>query len=122
MFNAPFSFNGRIRRLEYGISYIMFWIIYGLLSIVVDQDEDSIYNIFGLGAVPLVWFFWAQGAKRCHDLGNNGWYQIIPFYFLFLIFQQGTQGENEYGNDPRDPHQEHHYVRPEITNNPDEND
>jgi len=51
--------------------------------------------------VPCLWFYLAQGAKRCHDIGNSGFYQIIPLYFLVMIFSEGYGGENEYGNDPK---------------------
>lgn len=114
MFNAPFSFNGRIRRREYGTSFLIYLIFIIFINIVIDEDEDSIYNLLGLGAVPLLWFLWAQGAKRCHDLGSNGWYQIVPFYFLILIFRQGEDGENQYGGDPREEKREPIYTRPEI--------
>jgi len=49
----------------------------------------------------LLWFLWAQGAKRCHDLGKNGWWQIIPFYVLLLVFQDGQPGLNKYGFNPK---------------------
>ncbi|MDX3915372.1 MAG: DUF805 domain-containing protein [Pseudosphingobacterium sp.] len=120
MFRAPFSFEGRIRRLEYGISFLIYLIFIIFINIVIDDDEDSIYNLLGLGAVPLLWFLWAQGAKRCHDLGSNGWYQIVPFYFLVLIFRQGEEGENYYGDDPRVPKGEPTYIRPEVIVNQDE--
>ena len=51
--------------------------------------------------VPYFWFIWAQGAKRCHDRGNSGWYQIIPFYGLWMLFAEGEIGTNEYGNSPK---------------------
>jgi len=114
MFRSPFSFNGRIGRLEYAISFGIYLAIFIPIRLVVKEDSDSIYNIFGLATIPLLWFLWAQGAKRCHDLGNSGWYQIIPFYFILLIFQQGVMGENEYGDDPREPKQDFEYIRPEV--------
>ena len=57
--------------------------------------------ILGLLYNPAFWFFWAQGAKRCHDRGNSGWYQIIPFYCLWMIFGNSDVGENEYGPRPK---------------------
>jgi hypothetical protein len=51
--------------------------------------------------VPMLWFIRAEGAKRCHDVGNNGWWQIIPFYIFWLLFQDGNPGENEYGENPK---------------------
>ena len=57
--------------------------------------------IFVIVFIPLIWFQLAQGAKRCHDLGNNGWWQIIPFYFLWLLFAEGRSLPNEYGGNPK---------------------
>jgi len=115
MFRSPFSFNGRIRRLEYGLSFILYLIFYFLVMGIMNIYSESIFGLLGfIGIVPLAWFIWAQGAKRCHDLSNSGWYQIIPFYFILLIFQQGVMGENEYGDDPREPKQDFEYVRPEV--------
>ena len=98
MFSAIFSFNGRIRRMEYGLSLI----IYALLRTVLDvATEYGGAALIGLGYIPLLWFLWAQGAKRCHDLGKSGWWQIIPFYVLWLIFQDGEKGINEYGTNAK---------------------
>jgi uncharacterized membrane protein YhaH (DUF805 family) len=99
MFNNPFSFNGRIRRTEFGISFIINLI--GLFIISASQDRDSGLSFLILGIVPLLWFIWAQSAKRCHDLGNSGWWMIIPFYIFGLLFQDGAIGPNEYGEDPK---------------------
>ena len=49
----------------------------------------------------MLWFYIAQGAKRCHDRGNSGWYQIIPFYSLWMLFGNSDVGENEYGPRPK---------------------
>lgn len=51
--------------------------------------------------IPLLWFYIAQGAKRCHDRENSGWYQIIPFYQLWMIFGDGQIGSNQYGDNPK---------------------
>ena len=49
----------------------------------------------------VVWIRMAQGAKRCHDIDISGWYQLIPFYTIVLIFQKGSIGANEYGVSPK---------------------
>jgi uncharacterized membrane protein YhaH (DUF805 family) len=55
--------------------------------------------------IPIIWFRLAQGAKRCHDIGKNGWWQIIPFYIFVMLFQDGDLGRNEYGSNPKNPEQ-----------------
>ncbi|WP_449437398.1 DUF805 domain-containing protein [Pedobacter steynii] len=49
----------------------------------------------------LVWFMLAQGAKRCHDRNNNGWWQFIPFYGFWMLFVPGDVGDNKYGPNPK---------------------
>ena len=96
MFNAPFSFDGRIRRTEYGISMIIYVAAYAITLGLIEAS-----SIFGIVLIPILWFLWAQGAKRCHDRGNSGWYQLIPFYGLWMLFAEGDMSENEYGNSPK---------------------
>ena len=103
MFKNPFSFEGRIRRTEFGLSFII--LVVGRVALAmllagVSSGQD-ISPIYFLLQIPLLWFFWAQGAKRCHDVGWNGWCQLIPFVPLYLIFGGGANGINEYGIDPK---------------------
>jgi uncharacterized membrane protein YhaH (DUF805 family) len=96
MFSAPFSFDGRIRRTEYGISFIIYVLSYTLIAAVAES-----FSILFVAIIPLLWFLWAQGAKRCHDRGNSGWFQIIPFYVFWMLFAEGDNTKNEYGNSPK---------------------
>ncbi len=108
MFQNPFSFDGRIRRLEYGLSliiyvgYIFVTLIILFASGFIDATESkkntlSIY----LACSPAIYFMIAQTAKRCHDRGNSGWWQLIPFYSFLLLFLNGDIGDNEYGSNPK---------------------
>jgi uncharacterized membrane protein YhaH (DUF805 family) len=105
MFKSPFSFNGRIRRTEYGLSLIILWaatFFFNLLIMYLARGNTNLYlGILILIYIPLCWLSLAQGAKRCHDLDRNGWYQLIPFYVLWMLFQDGERGENEYGLNPK---------------------
>ena len=97
MFQHPFSFEGRIGRAEFAISYVIYLV--GLVVVVRSGDglPEGIGLILTLAFfIPGLWFLWAQGAKRCHDRGNPGWYQIIPFYRLWMLFAPGERGINEY--------------------------
>ncbi len=102
MFACPFSFNGRIRRLEFGLSYIVYYVLYSLMMTSMNFDLSVfVYIILLLLCIPLGWFILAQGAKRCHDRGNSGWYQIIPFYIFVMLFGDGDDFDNGYGPDPK---------------------
>lgn len=103
MFSAPFSFKGRIRRTEYGLSYIIYAIWYVIFIAIGGSMEPNpvVAFLMLLSMAPAYWFMLAQGCKRCHDRGNSGWFQIIPFYFLWMLFAPGEDGENGYGENPK---------------------
>jgi uncharacterized membrane protein YhaH (DUF805 family) len=103
MFKNPFSFDGRIRRKEYGLTFVIYLIFYAITSLLSMAADGAGAIIAVVLIIPVVWFLWAQGAKRCHDIGRSGWWQIIPFYFFVLLFQDGDQGRNEYGSNPKYP-------------------
>jgi uncharacterized membrane protein YhaH (DUF805 family) len=105
MFKSPFSFTGRIRRMEYGITFIIYLIFYAFMMFGMDAAGAAGGIVFLVLLVPVIWFLWAQGAKRCHDVGRSGWWQIVPFYFFVLLFQDGDPNRNEYGSNPKFPEQ-----------------
>ena len=99
IFTSPFSFNGRIRRLEYGLSLIIFVAAFTLLMSVFEGVDGPGVVILLL---PGFWFIIAQGAKRCHDMSLSGWMQLIPYFSpLALIFASGRIGDNKYGSNPK---------------------
>lgn len=105
MFAHPFSFSGRIRRMEYGLTCIIYSVAYYIVGFILDiyrQGGSAAFALIGLALmVALLWFYFAQGAKRCHDRGNSGWYQIIPFFQLWMLFGEGDDHDNGYGDDPK---------------------
>ena len=107
MFKSPFSSDGRIRRTEYGLSLLIYFILVSIAmytKFVFDSQgvetkmTKYFFPVFYLGTS---FFLIQQGCKRCHDLANAGWYQIIPFYFILMIFTEGKYGENKYGENPK---------------------
>jgi uncharacterized membrane protein YhaH (DUF805 family) len=99
MFKRPFSFNGRIRRFEFGLSYIFYFFFLFVFGAV--SEELNLQGILIFFLIPLFWFILAQGAKRCHDRGNSGFFLIIPLYILWMLFGDSDFGENEYGPNPK---------------------
>lgn len=103
MFSHAFSFSGRIRRLEFGLSYIICVVLNVLLSGAVENTP-----LLGLLSIPFLWFLWAQMSKRFHDIGYSGWRiftLLIPIYnivvLLMLFFKDGEPCENDYGKNPK---------------------
>ncbi len=98
-FSKLFSFKGRIRRLEYLLTFIFLIIIYVVAILFALNSENTDLS----GLQYLILYIWlAQGAKRSHDIGQSGWLQLIPFYNIALFFLKGKQNlENEYGVNPR---------------------
>ncbi|MEJ5964227.1 DUF805 domain-containing protein [Pedobacter immunditicola] len=102
MFASPFSFNGRIRRTEYWLTFVavnlLFFVVEAMGGGSSSGDNNLlIFIIF----IPAFWLMIAQNAKRCHDRGNSGWFQIIPFYGLWMAFAGGDPFGNEYGPNPK---------------------
>lgn len=97
MFKKTFSFDGRIRRTEYGISIIIYFVLYTVINEIIKEGNPGM----GLAMIPALWFLWAQGAKRCHDMDKSGWFQIIPFYVLWMLFIEGDSFLNKYGANPK---------------------
>ena len=106
MFKGCFSFKGRIRRLEYGLSNLILTLYY---AVVLYCSLVFIYRAEWLIAewliyvllIPFYWFALSQGARRCHDLGHSGWWQLMPFYVLVMLFADGDLGKNKYGDNPK---------------------
>jgi len=101
MFKRPFNFiTGRIRRKEYWLSLPIYM---GLIMIaaMISKAFAISENGFLFLCIPGWLFLWAQGSKRCHDRGNAGWYQFIPFYIFWMLFADGEPYDNDYGNDPK---------------------
>lgn len=98
MFKNLFTFDGRIRRLEYGISFIISTFSMTLISGFMYKQEPL---IIWITSIPVYWFLVSQGAKREHDLGNSGWWQLVPFRPLWLLIMEGQPDTNEYGVNPK---------------------
>ena len=79
-----------------------------LISVILGLKDVSalFYYPFAYLLSAIVQFFaFSLHARRFHDLGRSGWLSllfIIPFVnilvLLVLIFSQGEEKENRYGN------------------------
>ena len=100
---AAFSFSGRIGRTAYGLSLIICTLLSILILTSILQTKGNTAFLVLL-YIPMGWFALAQGAKRCHDLGNSGWFQWIPFYYFIMLLKEGAKEANYYGESPKHKH------------------
>lgn len=106
--SSIFSFEGRVRRTTYWVTSIICGIVWQVISLIMNLlliESPSLYGFVAVVSIALLvlycWILFAVAAKRCHDLGHSGWWQLIPFYGLWLAFQNSDPGDNEYGPNPK---------------------
>ncbi len=103
-----FSFKGRVGRTALWTTFILGGILCILLPVLLYETilYESLY--YGISHTEMFFMFtiWgifyyialAVGAKRCHDLGHSGWFQLIPFYGFVMLFSYGDAYNNAYGD------------------------
>lgn len=112
LFARPFSFRGRITRLEFLLSHLVFALL-GLVGYMASvytelaalwvgqEAAQTVSHRIMLGALAVAcWAYTAQGIKRSHDTGKTGWLFYIPFYNIVLLFRRGQTEVNRYGTAP----------------------
>lgn len=96
----PFSFKGRIGRLQLILSYVVgfvAWFAIYALSEPALEYNSNIFLFFLACTAVFFWFLYAQCAKRCHDLGKSGAWMFVPFWNVLLFFAEGEKQDNQYG-------------------------
>lgn len=96
----PFSFKGRIGRLQLILSYVVgfvAWFAIYALSEPALEYNSNIFLLFLACTVVFFWFLYAQCAKRCHDLGKSGAWMFVPFWNVLLFLAEGEEQDNQYG-------------------------
>lgn len=103
-----FSFEGRLNRKPYFFGNLALALISGAFGTIMDNSSSTLISILGfiigiaaiIGSASLM-------VKRLHDLDKGGiWVllALIPlvnfFFGIYLLFFKGTDGYNQYGEDP----------------------
>jgi uncharacterized membrane protein YhaH (DUF805 family) len=95
-----FSVEGRIRRSAFWTRWLIGFLITFIGGMISGADE-SLAVLSTIIPIAVAIFIIIQGVKRMHDVNKSGWYLIIPIYNFLLALTDGTQGTNEYGDDPK---------------------
>ena len=82
-------FEGRARRKEYWYFFLFLLIVHFLtLRLPAINGICSLITL-----VPSI----AVACRRMHDVGKSGWFQLIPFYNLYLFCCDSEPSANKYG-------------------------
>ena len=100
------DFSGRARRKEFWM-FVLFNFVIAIVLGVVDWmiGMPVLGVIYALGVlVPSI----AVGARRLHDIGKSGWWQLVGLVpligmIVLIIFfvMDSNPGDNQYGPNPK---------------------
>ena len=100
------TFSGRARRKEFWMFVLFNFIIAVVLGVVDSMIGVPVLGlIYTLGVlIPSL----AVGARRLHDIGKTGWWQLIGLVpligiLVLIIFfvMDSNPGDNQYGPNPK---------------------
>jgi len=99
------DFSGRVSRK----TYWMFFLTYIILAVVISVIEA----LMGTNFIGLIFAFAllvpaiAIGARRLHDTGLSGWWQLINFIpllgaiiLIIMLVRKSEAADNKYGPNP----------------------
>jgi uncharacterized membrane protein YhaH (DUF805 family) len=99
------DFTGRARRKEYWmffLFYMIFYVVTAAIDVVFSMQIFAI--IFSLALfVPSI----SIAARRLHDTGRSGWWQLIVLLpligliILIVFLVQDSHDANSYGANPK---------------------
>lgn len=107
------GFSGRAQRSEYWY-FILFFLIFYIALVLVDRvlgtwsakhEIGLLSTLFALGLiVPSI----AVAARRLHDIGMSGWWQLIslvpiigPIIMIVLCAKDSQPDANAHGPNPK---------------------
>lgn len=99
------EFSGRARRQEYWMFFLFYMIFYIALALVSNLiGSEVLVTIYSLVLlVPSI----SIAARRLHDTGRSGWWQLIVLIpligliVLIVFLAQDSHDDNEYGMNPK---------------------
>ena len=110
-FSKYADFNGRARRSEFWW-WVLFTFLLGIAASIIDAVLGTT-NSSGTGLIGSITNLavllpsLAVGARRLHDTGRSGWWQLLWFaicigwIFLIIWLVQDSQRDNTYGPSPK---------------------
>lgn len=108
------TYTGRLNRqryflrgLAFGAMAFVLAMIGAMLGLAMELGEDAVEGLCYLACLPVFVLSFMNTMKRAHDLDKPGWWAVgtlipvINFVLsLYFLFAKGTEGPNQYGDDP----------------------
>ncbi len=103
--NNYMNFNGRVRRKAFWM-YILIYFVISIVASIIDSvlGIQLVSLIVSLGLLlPSI----SISARRLHDTGRSGWWQligfipVIGFIILIVFYVQDSHEENKFGVNPK---------------------
>jgi uncharacterized membrane protein YhaH (DUF805 family) len=104
---AWFRWSGRLRRLAFLYRIVVASLLFTVAYVFIER-------IAGHGATLVAYpAFFAAAAAACvgrlHDQARSAWWLLVAIVPVLgplvlgalLVLRRGTQGDNQYGDDPR---------------------
>ena len=83
------DFRGRSNKLQYN-SFLLFFLVINFFVTFVNPKGILVNNIIMAAlTVPLI----AAEIRRAHDVGKSGWWILVPFFSLYLMFKNSVPEE-----------------------------
>ena len=85
------DFHGRSNKLQFN-SFLLFYIVVDLFLAFANPHGLTLNNlIMAALTVPLI----AVEIRRSHDVGKSGWWILVPFYSLYLMFKPSIAEDSD---------------------------
>lgn len=101
------GFQGRAMRKEYWM-FVLFNIIISIVLSILESILHMRNVLTGLYSLAVLVPSLAVGARRLHDMGKSGWWQLISLIpiigsIILLVFMciDSQENENQYGPNPK---------------------
>jgi uncharacterized membrane protein YhaH (DUF805 family) len=100
------NFEGRAHRTAYWM-FVLFYLIFYVIAVAID-GLLGIALVSGLYTLALLIPSISVCARRLHDTGRSGWWQLlllIPvlgiIVMIVFLVQDSQPGNNQYGPNPK---------------------
>lgn len=108
--NQYADFEGRTGRKEFWmfiLTSIIFFIGLSIISSMLFYSRHGENIIVSLAQLAIMVPSWAITARRLHDIGKSGWWQLIglipvigTIILILWLVRQGDEHANAYGSKP----------------------